>query len=59
MAGKRYFSKAIGIGNLGFTTVLCGPGAIAQALSTDEFVSTDQLVDATKMYLYTMVELLS
>ena len=43
---------------LGFPTVLCGPGAIAQAHSTDEFVGIDQLVDAAKMYLYTVLDLL-
>lgn len=45
--------------NLGFPTVVCGPGSIAQAHSTNEFVSRDQLVDAVKIYLWAVLDLLS
>lgn len=44
--------------NMGFPTVLCGPGSIAQAHSTNEFITLDQLTAATRMYLYTVLDLL-
>lgn len=45
--------------HMGFPTVVCGPGSINQAHSTCEFVAVDQLVAATKMYLWTAMELLN
>jgi acetylornithine deacetylase/succinyl-diaminopimelate desuccinylase len=34
----------------GIPTVVCGPGAVAQAHGNDEWVSVDRLVDATIAY---------
>ncbi len=45
--------------NLGFPTLVFGPGAIAQAHSTNEFVETDDMVAATKIYLSTTLDLLA
>ena len=45
--------------NMGFPTVVCGPGSIAQAHTTCEFVSLEQIVDAVKMYLWSVLDLLS
>ena len=44
--------------HLGFPTVVCGPGSINQAHSTLEFVSVDQLIRVTRMYLWTIFDLL-
>jgi acetylornithine deacetylase len=44
--------------HMGFSTVVCGPGSINQAHSTSEFVSVDQLIRATNMYLWTILDLL-
>jgi len=44
--------------HMGFPTVVCGPGSINQAHSTLEFVSVDQLMGATRMYLWTTFDLL-
>lgn len=43
---------------MGFPTVLCGPGAIAQAHSTEEFVPVRQLTAAASIYLHTVLDLL-
>jgi acetylornithine deacetylase len=43
--------------NMGFPCVICGPGALAQAHTTNEFVSTAELADATRVYLRAIVEL--
>ena len=45
--------------NMGFPTVVCGPGSIAQAHTTCEFVSLEQLLAAVKMYLWTVLDLLT
>ena len=37
--------------NLGFPCVICGPGSIAQAHTVNEFVSIEQMVQATAIYL--------
>lgn len=37
--------------NLGFPCVICGPGSIAQAHTINEFVSIEQMVQATAIYL--------
>ena len=37
--------------NLGFPCVICGPGSIAQAHTVNEFVSVEQMVKATAIYL--------
>jgi len=44
--------------HMGFPTVLCGPGAIAQAHSTDEYVTKDQLTSAAKMYIHAVLHFL-
>lgn len=53
------FAAASDAPHMGFPTVICGPGSIAQAHSTREFVSIEQLVMAVKMYLWTIVDLLA
>ena len=44
--------------NMGFPNVVCGPGSIAQAHTTNEYVEVDQLVLATKLYLAVVLDLL-
>ena len=44
--------------HMGFPTVICGPGSIEQAHTTDEFVEIQQVVKATQMYLWVILELL-
>jgi acetylornithine deacetylase/succinyl-diaminopimelate desuccinylase family protein len=43
---------------MGFPTVVCGPGSIAQAHTTREFVSLEEVVLAAKLYLYAVLDLL-
>jgi acetylornithine deacetylase len=43
---------------MGFPTVVCGPGNIAQAHSTCEFVDLEQVVAAARLYLHVVLELL-
>ncbi len=43
--------------NMGFPSVLCGPGSIAQAHTTDEYVAIDQLTKATQIYLHTIMSM--
>jgi acetylornithine deacetylase len=45
--------------HLGCPTVVCGPGSIAQAHTTDEFVAAQEIVAATRMYLHVVVQLLT
>jgi len=45
--------------HMGCPTVICGPGSIAQAHSTNEFVSKAELIQATQMYLWAVLDLLS
>ena len=45
--------------HMGCPTVICGPGSIAQAHSTNEFVPREELINATKMYLWAVLDLLS
>jgi acetylornithine deacetylase ArgE len=42
----------------GSPAVICGPGSIEQAHTTDEFVAVEQLVTATRMYLRSTLALL-
>ena len=51
------FSAATDAPNLGFPTVVCGPGSLAQAHTTCEYVRTAEVVDATKIYLHTVLGL--
>jgi len=44
--------------HMGFPTVVCGPGSINQAHSTNEFVSVKQLIDAASMYFWTAINFL-
>ncbi len=37
--------------NMGFPCIICGPGALAQAHTVNEFVETRQLADAARIYL--------
>jgi acetylornithine deacetylase len=55
----KAFVAATDAPNLGFPTVVCGPGSIDQAHGTNEFVSVEQLVNATRMYLRVVLELLA
>ena len=43
---------------MGFPTVICGPGSIAQAHTTREFVSLEEAVLAAKLYLHVVLDLL-
>jgi acetylornithine deacetylase len=45
--------------NFGFPTLICGPGSVAQAHSTDEYVEIDDLIAATKLYLCTALAVLA
>ncbi len=42
----------------GSPAVICGPGSIEQAHTTDEFVAVEDLVRATKLYLRTVLSML-
>lgn len=44
---------------LGSPTVICGPGSLAQAHTTDEWVAIDQLMLASRVYLHTAIEVLT
>ena len=39
--------------NMGFPCIICGPGALAQAHTVNEFVETRQVADAARVYLLT------
>ena len=44
---------------MGFPTVICGPGSIAQAHTTCEFVDLQEVVDgAASLYLHAALQLL-
>ena len=45
--------------NLGFPTLIFGPGSIAQAHSTNEYVEIDDLVTAAKVYILSVLDLLA
>lgn len=53
------FPAATDAPNLGFPSVVCGPGSVAQAHSTDEYVDVDQMVTATRMYLMAILDLVA
>ncbi len=44
--------------HFGFPTVICGPGSIAQAHTTNEFVRVEQLVKTVQIYLWVVLDLL-
>jgi acetylornithine deacetylase len=43
---------------MGFPTVICGPGGIAQAHTTCEFVDLQEVADAARLYLHATLQLL-
>lgn len=45
--------------HMGFPTVICGPGSIGQAHTTQEFVNVEQLLQAVQMYLWVVLEMLA
>lgn len=55
----RAFVAGTDAPNMGFPTVICGPGSISQAHSLNEYVTVDQLVSAVKIYLWCVLDLLS
>ena len=55
----RAFVAGTDAPNMGFPTVICGPGSLPQAHSLNEFVTLEQLVGAVKIYLWSVLELLS
>jgi len=63
LSGKKTKVRAFVAGSdaphLGCPTVICGPGSIAQAHSTNEFVPVEELVKAVKIYLWAVLDLLS
>ena len=45
------FPAATDAPNMGFPSVICGPGDLKNAHTTNEFVDIDEVVDAAKLYL--------
>ncbi len=45
------FPAATDAPNMGFPAVICGPGDLKNAHTTNEFVDIDEVVDAAKLYL--------
>ena len=45
--------------NLGFPTLVFGPGGIAQAHTTNEFVEINDMIAAARIYLWTALDLLA
>jgi acetylornithine deacetylase/succinyl-diaminopimelate desuccinylase-like protein len=43
---------------MGFPTVICGPGSIAQAHTSCEFVELKEVTDAARLYLHAALQLL-
>jgi acetylornithine deacetylase/succinyl-diaminopimelate desuccinylase family protein len=56
--GIQAFVAASDAPYMGFPTVICGPGSIAQAHSTCEFVELDEVATAAKIYLHVVLQLL-
>jgi acetylornithine deacetylase/succinyl-diaminopimelate desuccinylase-like protein len=44
---------------MGFPTVICGPGSIAQAHTTCEFVDLHEVTGAARLYLHAALQLLA
>ncbi|MEM7225251.1 MAG: M20 family metallopeptidase [Pseudomonadota bacterium] len=51
------FPAATDAPNLGFPTVVCGPGSLAQAHTTCEYVEVSQLVAAARLYLASALDM--
>ena len=45
--------------HMGFPAVICGPGSISQAHTTQEFVTVEQLLQAVQIYLWTVLKMLA
>jgi acetylornithine deacetylase/succinyl-diaminopimelate desuccinylase-like protein len=56
--GVQAFPAGSAAPYMGFPTVICGPGSIAQAHTTREFVDLEEVVTAAKIYLYAVLDLL-
>lgn len=56
--GAAFWTDAALLGRAGTPAVVCGPGDIAQAHSSDEYVDAEQLRLATRAYLLTAAKLL-
>jgi acetylornithine deacetylase len=56
--GVRAFVAGSDAAYMGFPTVICGPGSIAQAHTTCEFVELKEVVTAAKIYLHVVLQLL-
>ena len=54
----KAFAGATDAPHLGFPTLICGPGSLAQAHSDNEFVEIEQMVQACKLYLWVIMQLL-
>ncbi|MGB1239635.1 MAG: M20/M25/M40 family metallo-hydrolase, partial [Pseudomonadales bacterium] len=52
------FPGATDAPNFGCPAVICGPGAIAQAHSLNEYVEIDEIEAAAKIYLRAALDLL-
>jgi len=50
LAGANYGTDGSKLSRAGIQTVVCGPGDIAQAHTTNEFVEIEQVELATRMY---------
>lgn len=57
--GVQAFVAGSDAPHYGFPTVVCGPGSIAQAHTTDEWVALDEVVAAARLYLHVTLQLLS
>lgn len=57
--GVQAFVAGSDAPHYGFPTVVCGPGSIAQAHTTDEWVELAEIVNAARLYLHVALQLLS
>ncbi len=57
--GVQAFVAGSDAPHYGFPTVVCGPGSIAQAHTTDEWVVLAEVVEAARLYLHVALQLLS
>lgn len=57
--GVQAFVAGSDAPHYGFPTVVCGPGSIAQAHTTDEWVTLTEVAAAARLYLYVALQLLS
>jgi len=55
----RAFVAGTDAPNLGFPTVICGPGALPQAHSKNEYVSVEQLIKSVELYLWVIMDYLA